>query len=313
MSEVDRLYVEFWEKALPRVREILPNVSFQNQLPRQPYRCVKTGISGVYFAMRVGVKEVVASVYITSKDPQKNEDIFRKLESQKEKHERKFGKRLSWILSSKKTKIGSIEISLNNCGINNRGEWERYIDFFRSNLKKFYDVFKPAIDEISGKTGAPVKIAPPTTTSPIAPKTVPPPKAPEEMVLEAEFADAMELPGEMQIEVARMPIEIDEERKYDESERFIRTSEVNKRSSEARQKCLDKHGYACKICGFDFEKTYGPLGKGFIEVHHIESVKTLAVTDPEKDLIPVCSNCHSMLHRQRPQLTPNEVKASMKK
>lgn len=58
--------------------------------------------------------------------------------------------------------------------------------------------------------------------------------------------------------------------------------------------------YKCAVCGFDFEKAYGDLGKGFIEVHHIKplsSVGTETAIDPKKDLVSLCSNCHRMIHR----------------
>ena len=51
----------------------------------------------------------------------------------------------------------------------------------------------------------------------------------------------------------------------------------------------------------NFEEKYGELGKDYIEVHHIKPISEIDseyVVDPEKDLIPVCSNCHSMLHRK---------------
>ena len=70
--------------------------------------------------------------------------------------------------------------------------------------------------------------------------------------------------------------------------------------SAARKRCLAKKGYKCYICGFDFEKTYGEYGKEFIEVHHINPVSmNKRETNPEKDLIPICSNCHSIVHRKR--------------
>jgi len=78
---------------------------------------------------------------------------------------------------------------------------------------------------------------------------------------------------------------------------------VNKyeRSSIARSKCIDAHGYLCKICNFDFEKTYGELGKEFIHVHHITPLHSIGENykiDYVNDLIPVCPNCHAMLHRK---------------
>jgi len=56
---------------------------------------------------------------------------------------------------------------------------------------------------------------------------------------------------------------------------------------------------ACSVCDFDFERTYGELGFGFIEAHHKVPVARLepgAKTRLE-DLAAVCSNCHRMLHR----------------
>lgn len=72
------------------------------------------------------------------------------------------------------------------------------------------------------------------------------------------------------------------------------------RSSKNREAAIRIHGTKCMICGFDFELTYGELGKGYIEVHHIKPLSELeaeVVIVPETDLICVCSNCHRMLHR----------------
>lgn len=73
------------------------------------------------------------------------------------------------------------------------------------------------------------------------------------------------------------------------------------RNEKARKKCIEHYGCRCFVCGFDFEKTYGELGKGFIEVHHIVPVSQRGgeyVVDPIRDLRPLCSNCHSMVHQQ---------------
>ena len=54
----------------------------------------------------------------------------------------------------------------------------------------------------------------------------------------------------------------------------------------------------CQVCGTNFEKTYGDLGKAFIEVHHLYPVaQGERQVNPIEDLIPLCSNCHSMIHR----------------
>jgi 5-methylcytosine-specific restriction protein A len=78
---------------------------------------------------------------------------------------------------------------------------------------------------------------------------------------------------------------------------------VNKyeRSSIARAKCIEAHGHICKVCTFDFEKFYGPVGREFIHVHHVIPIHTIGKhykIDYVNDLIPVCPNCHAMLHRR---------------
>lgn len=76
---------------------------------------------------------------------------------------------------------------------------------------------------------------------------------------------------------------------------------INKysRSSLARQECIEKFGALCCVCGFDFERHYGELGKGFIHVHHlvpISSIRSMKEVTCD-DLRPVCPNCHAMLHK----------------
>lgn len=82
------------------------------------------------------------------------------------------------------------------------------------------------------------------------------------------------------------------------------------RNRQARQQCLEASGYKCYVCGFDFEKTYGEIGKGFLEVHH---TKPLATYDdehpiPQSELCALCSNCHSMVHRKKEVLDVDELK-----
>ena len=72
------------------------------------------------------------------------------------------------------------------------------------------------------------------------------------------------------------------------------------RNSQARAACLKIHKHSCGICNFNFEDTYGELGKDFIHVHHLKPVsqsKGRYVINPKTDLLPVCPNCHAMIHR----------------
>ena len=82
------------------------------------------------------------------------------------------------------------------------------------------------------------------------------------------------------------------------------------RNRQARQQCLEASGYKCYICGFDFEKTYGEIGKGFLEVHHKRPISTYDEEHeiPQSELVPLCSNCHSMVHRRKEAMDVDELK-----
>ena len=71
------------------------------------------------------------------------------------------------------------------------------------------------------------------------------------------------------------------------------------RNRQAREQCLAAHGAVCAICGFDFGKAYGPSFAGIIDVHHrvpLNEIREDYVVDPVRDLVPVCPNCHRVLH-----------------
>lgn len=86
------------------------------------------------------------------------------------------------------------------------------------------------------------------------------------------------------------------------TEGAVTTVVVNRyeRSATARRQCIDHYGSTCAVCSLDFEATYGAIGEGYIHVHHIVPIASIGETyilNPITDLIPVCPNCHAMLHR----------------
>lgn len=107
----------------------------------------------------------------------------------------------------------------------------------------------------------------------------------------------------------------------DETESFMegKSKEVTQtryeRNPQARKTCLRHHGYSCQICEFNFGKTFGEIGNGFIHVHHINAIAGIGKEyeiDPKNDLIPVCPNCHAMIHSKRPAFTIDEIKERIK-
>lgn len=82
------------------------------------------------------------------------------------------------------------------------------------------------------------------------------------------------------------------------------------RNTEARKACVLLNGCSCAVCGMDFESIYGVIGRGFIHVHHIVPISSIGKTyhvNPAIDLVPVCPNCHNMLHRKEPPYTVEEL------
>ncbi len=113
------------------------------------------------------------------------------------------------------------------------------------------------------------------------------------------------------------------ETKEDEHNHALFEGAINKiqvnrfeRNAEARAKCLEYHGYNCSVCNFNFEEYFGQIGKNFIEVHHIIPVSEIRINyevNPIQDLIPVCPNCHAMLHRKYPPYSVKELKSKLQK
>lgn len=79
---------------------------------------------------------------------------------------------------------------------------------------------------------------------------------------------------------------------------------VNKyeRDPKNRKKAIEIHGLNCYACGFNFEDVYGERGTDFIEIHHIKPLSKLEEAveiNPKTDLVPLCANCHRMVHRRK--------------
>lgn len=85
------------------------------------------------------------------------------------------------------------------------------------------------------------------------------------------------------------------------------------RDSKNRRLAVERHGLNCYVCNFNFEAVYGERGKDYIEIHHIQPLSTLSEVmevNPETDLVPLCANCHRMIHRRKDNvLSVEELKS----
>lgn len=85
------------------------------------------------------------------------------------------------------------------------------------------------------------------------------------------------------------------------------------RSRRNRAAAIAIHGYDCRGCDANMERIYGPLGVGFIHVHHEVSLAEQGgarAVDPYTGLVPLCPNCHSIVHRRRPPHSIATVRAA---
>ena len=108
----------------------------------------------------------------------------------------------------------------------------------------------------------------------------------------------------------------EEEEEASEGRLLTRTHRVRERDPsivrKKKQRVLEEHGrIACIACGFDFEQAYGSRGNGYIECHHTKPLSELAPSAKTKisDLELLCSNCHRIVHRGKPWLSIEELKA----
>lgn len=71
------------------------------------------------------------------------------------------------------------------------------------------------------------------------------------------------------------------------------------RDRSARDQCIRLCGTSCAICGMSFGRRYGPEMDDFIHVHHLiplSEIREGYSVDPAQHLVPVCPNCHAVLH-----------------
>ncbi|WP_293952399.1 MULTISPECIES: HNH endonuclease [unclassified Sphingobacterium] len=109
---------------------------------------------------------------------------------------------------------------------------------------------------------------------------------------------------EIKNEIINLPNDIDDDVKVKEGCLLYRYHLARERNTtivkKKKEKVLKLHGkLECELCSFDFEKVYGEIGHGFIEFQYKKPLYSLLEETATSldDLMLVCSNCHSILHR----------------
>lgn len=106
------------------------------------------------------------------------------------------------------------------------------------------------------------------------------------------------LPGEEDVDLA--------------PEGAIRRVVVNsyERSPKNREEAIRHHGTACFGCDLEMSETYGSIASDFIHIHHIKPLRDLdaAKAPTVEELVPLCPNCHAVVHLKKPPLTIEQLR-----
>jgi hypothetical protein len=110
--------------------------------------------------------------------------------------------------------------------------------------------------------------------------------------------------------------ETDTHEEYVEARRLARERYYFARNPALVKAARERYGYSCQVCRFDFEATYGAIGRQYIECHHKNPLSERAEEEQQEsattgvdEVAVVCANCHRMLHRRRPALQVEELRA----
>jgi 5-methylcytosine-specific restriction protein A len=127
-----------------------------------------------------------------------------------------------------------------------------------------------------------------------------------EMLQAAEALEEGIAPGELH-RLPQQPDEVDEsgasaiEGRLLARRALARERDPKLRALKIKQVQRQEQPLRCEVCDFDFARTYGDLGEGYIEVHHVTPLYVSGTRETRlDDLACVCANCHRMCHRSRP-------------
>ncbi|MYB34466.1 MAG: hypothetical protein F4X92_04985, partial [Gammaproteobacteria bacterium] len=124
----------------------------------------------------------------------------------------------------------------------------------------------------------------------------------------------------MQLKFADFLIKRDTPQKTSELEEFSQLDEegyeriiavtTHERSRKNREAAICKHGIRCFGCQKEMNEVYGSIADGFIHIHHVQPLSLFDETEiPDiDDLIPLCPNCHAVVHMEEPPITVDRLR-----
>jgi len=112
----------------------------------------------------------------------------------------------------------------------------------------------------------------------------------------------------------QMPEELPLSGRYWEGEGAQHVVNKFERDRAAREECLRRRGRKCVVCEMSFGQRYGTEMEGLIHVHHLvplSEIRKRYSPDPCRDLVPICPNCHLVIHARGVTRTIEEVRAML--
>lgn len=105
---------------------------------------------------------------------------------------------------------------------------------------------------------------------------------------------------------------------YLEGRRYACERQFFARNPQLKKAAIRAHGTTCRICGFDFYKTYGEIGKGYVEMHHLNPLSERPESEWEngnltsvEQVAILCANCHRVVHRTKPPMLVEQLENQM--
>jgi len=139
-----KLRYRFWEKALPFLRK--KTGIFNNVSPSKNNSISgASGHSGISFLPVIRMHDALAYLWIATTDKDKNKNIFRELENQKDKIERAFGGKLDWM-ELPEIKGCGVRVRFQSYGLTDEENWDEIISFLSDNIANLIKAFKAPLD-----------------------------------------------------------------------------------------------------------------------------------------------------------------------
>jgi len=102
---------------------------------------------------------------------------------------------------------------------------------------------------------------------------------------------------------------------YIEGELGVVSYENRSRNEKARKKCIELLGTTCVACNVSLGDVYGDQFAHKIHIHHLNPVASYegeVAVNPMTDLVPICPNCHFVIHSKKDPYTIEEIKQFIK-